>query len=637
MAELTGDIDELCRTGQLVSPVPVLRIIFDVEESACRGYAAGLSKNAPGDFAVELAPAMIGKDRLPIAAIVGDNCPDLFFVLDAASVCGVRHELDARGWDVPLVGAVNSGWAERSPDILRVYRSSDALLISDREYWRKLGPIPNTFTIPYGVDHELFHVSVPRMERNQKVIWVGSQDGPIADGYDGFIAPLRERMNAQGIDFEARFVESYGHGGFISEQMAEWYNSATVIVCASESEGAPNPPLEAAACGCTIVSTAVSNMTELIEDDLNGYLVDGTLDAIEHGVVKAIENYDRLSERLLGDMKPWLWERRAPEFFDIFRNVIIDKGRSVAEPINSRPVDLSNEVTVFVTTVGAPTYRECIERVAVQDSVFRLVIIENVAPLTDALQHMLDSCETPYFVQLDEDMLLYPDSIQELYKKISATDEKVAIYVGNLFDVHLGRTIQGIKICRRDIVRNYPWTRETTVFSRNRAIQDDGYRIESGRYDAATPDAEGTFGLHGTEWTPQLAYERYFTLRKWRNVWQHLDWIDDHETQFLTRCLEDQNEDNFFSLMGLIAGALVGAKSSVRQKDFRNYDNLPGYARIRQLYIDLRAATAVSGSDSAKARDESPDIGARARMSDGLSGRPIAATSDEVDDAPHRA
>ncbi|MEO8601389.1 MAG: glycosyltransferase [bacterium] len=39
-------------------------------------------------------------------------------------------------------------------------------------------------------------------------------------------------------------------------------------------EGTPNPALEAAACGCTVVSTPVGTLPELIRDAANGYLVE---------------------------------------------------------------------------------------------------------------------------------------------------------------------------------------------------------------------------------------------------------------------------------------------------------------------------------------------------------------------------
>jgi hypothetical protein len=68
--------------------------------------------------------------------------------------------------------------------------------------------------------------------------------------------------------------------------------------------------------------------------------------------------------------------------------------------------DLRSDVTVFVLTVGAPSFAECMQRLDAQDCRFTREVIENVAPMSRALQCMLDRCHTPSFVQIDEDMLL---------------------------------------------------------------------------------------------------------------------------------------------------------------------------------------------------------------------------------------
>jgi glycosyltransferase involved in cell wall biosynthesis len=110
--------------------------------------------------------------------------------------------------------------------------------------------------------------------------------------------------------------------------MLDWYNSGTVLVCASESEGTPNPALEAAACGCTIVTTRVGNMPELISDGVNGVFVERDLDSLERGVRCAIANYVPMATRLLADIQSWQWPRRAPAFFSVFQDMLARAGRT---------------------------------------------------------------------------------------------------------------------------------------------------------------------------------------------------------------------------------------------------------------------------------------------------------------------
>ena len=75
-------------------------------------------------------------------------------------------------------------------------------------------------------------------------------------------------------------------------------------------------------------------------------------------------------------------------------------------------IDISDLVTVFVSTVGYPTFESCIENLQRQDCIFELNVIDHVAPMSAAFQRMLEECVTPYFVQVDEDMLLYPGAVR---------------------------------------------------------------------------------------------------------------------------------------------------------------------------------------------------------------------------------
>ena len=40
---------------------------------------------------------------------------------------------------------------------------------------------------------------------------------------------------------------------------------------------------------------------------------------------------------------------------------------------------------------------------------------------------MLDECTTPYFVQVDEDMLLYPHAVRTLHERMAAAATEVAM------------------------------------------------------------------------------------------------------------------------------------------------------------------------------------------------------------------
>jgi hypothetical protein len=84
-----------------------------------------------------------------------------------------------------------------------------------------------------------------------------------------FIAPAVEAVGSAQLRLAVR-EEKWRN----REEMLDFYRSLDVYVCASRSEGTPNPCLEAAACGLPVVTTRVGNMPELIGDGENGFFVE---------------------------------------------------------------------------------------------------------------------------------------------------------------------------------------------------------------------------------------------------------------------------------------------------------------------------------------------------------------------------
>jgi hypothetical protein len=238
-----------------------------------------------------------------------------------------------------------------------------------------------------------------------------------------------------------------------------------------------------------------------------------------------------------------------PESFAVLRRIAARE-----EPRTTRRLDLTSLVTVFLTTVGAPSYAACRETLARQDCTFTLVPIEHVTPLTAALQRMLDVCPTPYYVQVDEDMLLYPHAIRTLYERIAGSAPAVALAVGDLYDVHLRHRVEGIKIFRHDINRRYPWEADLTAVERLQRLAADGYGVlRTPNPNPRSPAA--TLGLHGTHWTPRSIYERYRREERLRRRWPELFGVG-WGPVLLQRLLERGSPLDLFAVLGVIAGTL---------------------------------------------------------------------------------
>jgi len=246
--------------------------------------------------------------------------------------------------------------------------------------------------------------------------------------------------------------------------------------------------------------------------------------------------------------------------------------------------DLTDAVTVFVTTVGASTFPGCMQRLEAQDAEVRFELIDHVAPLPAALQLMLDHCETPLFVQVDEDMWLESDAIGRLYELIVDEWPDVAIVVGQLVDSHLQRPIEGVKIHRTELVRQFPWHGITTVLERNQALEAGGYRIA--RRPIQGTSERMTFGTHELGSDPATIVGRYRHLELLRmSSPAELDWFESYPDQFLRRVLAEHSEVDYYALIGVMAARLD--REGPRPKDYRNTEDEAVLTAARRLWAGL--------------------------------------------------
>lgn len=305
--------------------MPRVRIVYDVDGWAYHHQARALRTHAPPDFEVTIAPLRgpDGADHLDRA--IGEDPVDLAFDMHtgAAPARLVHGAIVARGWRPVIVGGWYAGWPLKIEEFAARRALADALVFNNQLTWDRMGRPPRTWMLPNGVDLEVFRVTRPLDTRSPRVVWVGSQLWRAVKGYDDYLVPLARQLARRGITCDFRLVDSKS-GGLLRApaEMAAWYNTATVLVCASEAEGTPNPALEAAACGCVVVSTRVGNMPELIRNDENGYLVDRHVEALAAGVERAIAHYPRLAHRMLADIRAWSWAERARPYFALFRELL---------------------------------------------------------------------------------------------------------------------------------------------------------------------------------------------------------------------------------------------------------------------------------------------------------------------------
>ncbi len=130
----------------------------------------------------------------------------------------------------------------------------------------------------YTCDLEMFY---PEMKTpNEKIVvgWAGSlTNHPGKRGFHDFIKPICDEIP----EIELKVQDSSVNPITDDNEMRKFYNSLDLYISASRSEGTPRPVIEAAACGVPVITTDIGIVPELIVNDVNGFIVDRTYEAIK--------------------------------------------------------------------------------------------------------------------------------------------------------------------------------------------------------------------------------------------------------------------------------------------------------------------------------------------------------------------
>src|SRR5215510_11745900 len=137
-------------------------------------------------------------------------------------------------------------------------------------------------------------------------------------------------------------------------------------------------------------------------------------------------------------------------FFPVFR--LCYSGSFRGDTMDSA----SPQTTIFVTTIGDEiNFSDCMEHLRAQTVTRPIEIIDRVSPMSAALQQMHERCRTRYYVQVDEDMLLFSDAVATLEGLIRDAPADVALVCAPLWDCDTGQSIHGLKIYDHDIVKRF--------------------------------------------------------------------------------------------------------------------------------------------------------------------------------------
>ena len=213
-------------------------------------------------------------------------------------------ECCARAPNALLLSRYNTCYPRYEDKFNLLHKCSDAVLVESRKCFQLARPgHPRVYLAPSGVDGSVFRITAPPSRRPNRVLWCAgiigqSEERAKVKRYE-MALEIAARLKEHGLEMEVLAVDPNGETLKTRAEMIDWYNSGRIFVCTSIMEGVPNTILEAAACGCSIVSTPVGIVPEFIKHGLNGYVVQPTVDAF----VEAIQQANKEYLQHVGDIK----------------------------------------------------------------------------------------------------------------------------------------------------------------------------------------------------------------------------------------------------------------------------------------------------------------------------------------------
>lgn len=195
--------------------------------------------------------------------------------------------------------------------------------------------IPRIYLTECGVDQETFVPNpLPDNHTTLKVLYMlplKSMAQAQVHGYNVKRQWIVEKIKHT-LQSEAPNIEIIYPPDFLSlDKMTAFYQQADVWLCVSHSEGNPLGALEAGACGLTVITTKVGVMPDLIQDGVNGYLIEnGHTDQIEKDIIARLKALDQdrslltsMKNNLLNTIKSkWQWSKQVEQWETFFQHCI---------------------------------------------------------------------------------------------------------------------------------------------------------------------------------------------------------------------------------------------------------------------------------------------------------------------------
>ena len=224
------------------------------------------------------------------------------------------------------------------------------------------------------------------------------------------------------------------------------------------------------------------------------------------------------------------------------------------------------DTTVYVSTIGdKANFDDCMGHLRAQTVGAPIEIIDHVAPMSAAFQQMLLSCRTEFYIQVDEDMILFPHALQTLRNSIGSAPTKIAMICAPLWDCDAERAIYGIKIYRSSIVKQFPYRNTASCeIEQLERLRAAGYDV---RLHPLKPS--NCLGEHGKHYTPETIFIRWQRCFQKHRLFGRMEWIEPYARTLLDRYVKTGETLHLYAFLGAVTG-IVDSSLPNAEQDWRD-------------------------------------------------------------------
>ena len=242
-------------------------------------------------------------------------------------------------------------------------------------------------------------------------------------------------------------------------------------------------------------------------------------------------------------------------------------------------------ITVFIIHCGEESFNQCFSSIQNQKLAYntsiKIEIIKDVYPMSEAFNEMHRQCQTPYFVQVDTDMILNEDAIQILYDEIIKTPFWIYAVYGQLYEEGFG--IGGTVRCWKKNFFKYFQFRDVRTVDRDLFKRARWLGLRRRKVP----------GLLGTHLARHSYLSEYLKTKSDIEKWRFLGRKASRYALPLFENLRKNPVENRFKILGALSGVLSPSAQVKNSKNiFFEKEKLSsllstlGYEHLQELKID---------------------------------------------------